>query len=308
MLALTALVAGATYLELPESEVLADPALLTELPLKSVGITARVRDGLRANPPPRTSSIRHWFRNLDEPFDPEAWRQFVEELGIEKTPASSLLMEPFAGGCLLQSIRRRGADWRVIPVPGQPFVLGDPVTKKPSSTGHGLLMFADLPKDKPKVPGHAFLSANGAEFAYGGPPVPRRDGRLYPADEVIEVVQGLPFCQGAFVFTQPTTSRALFSLCIFTGAETAEEHEARQAERVEALERAIVKFMGEEFLPDRMEFFPLYPRKKDGAVDLAWCDTQYRTGLLHRKARLPMFEALTALRKRCVIDINEERT
>ena len=44
----------------------------------------------------------------------------------------------------------------------------------------------------------------------------------------------------------------------------------------------------------------LWPPK--GAVDLAWCETQYRMGLLARKSQEKMFQALTALRGRCVIE------
>ena len=56
--------------------------------------------------------------------------------------------------------------------------------------------------------------------------------------------------------------------------------------------------LGGDFLPDRIEFFPLIPHRKKGAVDDAWCATQFFTGALHRKATDPLFQALTALRGR----------
>jgi acyl-CoA synthetase (AMP-forming)/AMP-acid ligase II len=152
------------------------------------------------------------------------------------------------------------------------------------------------------------VSANGPELAFGGPPEPRREGRVYPTDEVVDVVARLPFCKGAFVMPiaqSGVTLRHKFSLCIFNGAESIEENEKRAGERANDVERAIGTHLGRDFLPEHVEFFPLYPRLAKGALDVEWCETQYRTGLLAKKARNPMFLALTAVRGRCVVDAAE---
>jgi len=62
------------------------------------------------------------------------------------------------------------------------------------------------------------------------------------------------------------------------------------------LRRRIELHMGPEFVPDRFECFPLFPRLKEGRVDTEWCQTQYLTGALHHKASDPLMQALTALR------------
>ena len=302
-LVFTALLAGATWLEIPEDEVVANPGLLAKFPLQSLGVSAPVRDALLANGPGKLSSVAHWFRNVEEPFDSEALPRFVGELGLSKTPASSLLVDATVGGCALQSVRRRTADWRLLPAPGQPYALYDVVSRKEAVGAHGL--FAPRPEARPTEVGHAMVSRNGPELAYGGTATPRRDGRVYPSDEVVAAVSGLPFCAGAFVLPIAgggMTGAYLFTLCIFTGAETPEEALKKQGERDAAIEREIVRRLGREFLPDVKEYFPLYPRIKKGAVDRAWCETQYRMGLLARKSREPMFQALTALRGRCVIE------
>ena len=294
-LAFTALLAGATWLEVPEADVVADPKLLTEFPLRSLGVTAPVRDALLASSPGKLSRVDHWFRNIEEPFDSEAFRIFKDELGLAKTPASSLLVDPTAGGCALQSVRRRGADWRVVPAPGQPYALADLVTGKDAIGDHGVFDFAARPGEKPAKDGHALVGKNGQELAYGGTTAPRREGRVYPADEVTEVVSMLPFCEGAFVIpiaAGGVLARHLFTLCVFTGTNAPEG-------RADAIERAILSRLGRDSLPDRVETFPLYPRLSKGKIDLAWCESQHRTGLLARKAEDPMFQALTALRGRC---------
>lgn len=300
----TALLAGATWLEIPVAEVVADPKLLTQFPVQSLGVSAAVRDALLARNPGKLSGVSHWFRDLEEPFDSEAWARFVAELGLAKVPASSLLVEPIAGGCALQSVRRRHADWRAIPAPGQPYVLRDAITGKEAAGDHGIFNFAARPEKKPAKDGHAVVSRSGPELAYGGTPTPRRAGRVYAADEVTEAISGLPFCAGAFVLPLAAggaTARHLFSLFVFTGAETPEELAAKQGERDAAIERTLVSRLGSEFLPDRIAYYPLYPRLKKGAVDLAWCETQYRSGLLAWKSGDPVFLALTAVRGRCVM-------
>jgi AMP-binding enzyme len=302
-LVFTALLAGATWLEIPEGEVVADPGLFTRFPLQSLGVSVPVRDALLASNPGKLSSVAHWFRNVEEPLDTEAFPRFVEELGLSKTPASSLLVDATLGGCALQSVRRRAADWRLLPAPGQPYALYDVVSRKEAAGAHGL--FAPKPEAKPTEVGHAMVSRNGPELAYGGTATPRRDGRHYPGDEVVAAVSELPFCAGAFVIHVAAggmTGGYLFTLCVFTGAETPEETEKKRGERDDAIEREILRRLGREFLPDRSEYFPLYPRLEKGAVDLVWCETQYRMGLLARKSLEPMFQKLTALRRRCVIE------
>ena len=68
---------------------------------------------------------------------------------------------------------------------------------------------------------------------------------------------------------------------------------------MQELRRTLDQRLGAEFQPDVIEFFPLYPRRtKKGAVDDAWCRSQYQTGALHTKTQEPMFLALTAIRGR----------
>jgi hypothetical protein len=53
--------------------------------------------------------------------------------------------------------------------------------------------------------------------------------------------------------------------------------------------------MGEGFVPDRIEVFPLRPRFIDGRVDTAWCRSEYLSGNLGKKARSELFVSLARL-------------
>ena len=307
-LVFTALLAGATWLEISEEELVAEPGLLTKFPLRSLGVSVPVRDALLQSKPGALSSVAHWFRDIEGPLDSEVFRRFVAELGLGDTPASSLLVDATLGGCALQSVRRRAADWRLLPAPGQPYALYDVVSRKEAAGAHGL--FAPRPEAKPTLVGHAMVSRSGPELAYGGTAAPRREGRVYSADEVVEVVSGLPFCAGSFVIPLAAggvTGGYLFTLCVFTGAETSEDVAKKQGERDALIEQEITRRLGRESLPDRTEYYPLYPRLVKGAVDRGWCESQHRMGLLARKSAEPMFQALTALRRRAMIETLTEK-
>ena len=86
-----------------------------------------------------------------------------------------------------------------------------------------------------------------------------------------------------------------YVLLVFTGGQP-----AGAAPAITDLRRRIELQLGAEFLPDRFEFFPLHPRRREGQLDDAWCRAQYLSGALHRKTSDPLFQALTALRTHVV--------
>lgn len=306
------LAADATYVHLEEEDALASPALFADLQLRSAGITAALRDALRAaGKKPR---VEHWLRAAEEPFDEPAWRGFVEDLGLGKVPASTLLVDAAQGGSALISARRRGADFRLLPAPGRPYALYDLATGEESITGHGL--FAPRPAKKPHALGHAVLSRSGVELIYGGaagspdvdpPRLPRREGRVYPALEIEEAVAALPFVKGAVVLPVAGAGlvpRAIFELLIFTGEGDAAPTPPAGPARAEMVEREIALRVGRELLPDRVTFSPLWPRlTKERKIDRQYHEAQRRSGQLSKKEREPMFLALTALRRFCAEEL-----
>jgi hypothetical protein len=65
-----------------------------------------------------------------------------------------------------------------------------------------------------------------------------------------------------------------------------------------AIEQVIRAELGDEHMPDHVVMFPLHARQGGkGAVDHDWCQVQYVTGSLFRKARSPVFQHLTAIRQ-----------
>lgn len=283
---------GATYLHFELTDLETNPALLNEHPVRALGVTPAVRDLLLRT---RTTlkSVGHWFRNPEEPIDWVSWRSWVKQCGLAAVPSSNVLVDPAAGGAVLVSPRRvRDLHTESPPAPGRRWALSD-INMSGQEAAGDVGMFSLMP-DKGRPPPYVVLTRSFGVYHYGGPRTARREGRVYPSEEVAELVQSLPFARGAAVVPAPTGGVAghyRYVLLVFTGAQPQQSGVWLQTVR-----RGIELELGAEHLPDRTEFIPLYPRKVKGQVDEPWCRMQYLTGALYRKSTDPLFQALTVLR------------
>lgn len=288
----TTLLRGATYVHLEPADIEAQPALLTELPLRALGVTPTLREVLlrvRAT----LKNVAHWFRNPEEPLDWQGWRAWVRTCGLGAVPSSNVLVDAAAGGAVLASPRRvRELHTEAPPAPGRAWELAD-VNMSGQQAPGDLGVFTLLPAET-RPPGYLVLTRAFGVYHYGGPRSARREGRVYPGAEVGAVVRELPFVRGAVVVPAPTGGVAGHYrqvLLVFTGAQGRDSGPWLQQVR-----RALEQQLGAEHLPDRTEFIPLYPRQVEGELDEAWCQSQYLTGALFRKSADPLFQHLTALR------------
>jgi hypothetical protein len=291
---LAVLFRGATYLHIDLPELEANPALLTEYPVRALGVTPALRDvTLRARTP--LKNVTHWFRNPEEPLDSQAWRGWVQQCGLAGVPSANVLVDPAAGGAVLVSPRRvRDVHTETPPAPGRRWTLQD-INMSGQQAPGDLGVLSLVPSDG-RPPPYVMLTRSYGVYHYGGPRAARREGRVYLADEVAETVKGLPFVRGVTVVTAPTGGVAghyRYVLLVFTGALPGQPGPWAQEIR-----RLLELQLGPEHLPDRLEFIPLYARQEEGQVDEAWCQSQFLTGALHRKSQDPLFQALTRLRGR----------
>ena len=288
-LLLSTWLAGATFHHLRIADIEADPTLLEKAPITTLGVAPALAAFLRRRPA-RLARLRHVFRSVDEPLDWAAHNDFLKKNDLARVLVGNVLVDAASGGCLLFSTRRPGSSSaRVLPAPGRPYKLLDTGgSGEPALGGTGV--FVPLPAKE-----GFFIVANlGAEFLYGSTTLPRRAARVYPASEVTARVSTLPGVAGAVVVPAPTGdpgARWGFILVVFTGASGAPEKELSAL-----ISRTIREELGEDFLPERVEIFPLYPRRVGQELDLDWCHRQYSSGTLLRKAATPVFRDLTALR------------
>lgn len=305
----SALLAGATYVHIDRADVEREPALLWQVPLRSVGVTSALRDAVLARGPRIRPEWQHWFRNPEEPCDWAAWRDFIELTRLEDVPVSNVLMEAASGGALLSSVRRPGREqlaylMNVVPAAGRPWLLLDASQSGQPAIGD-VGVYARIEQEKPVGPQHALVArVAGTEYLFGGNLEPRRAGRVYPRDEVLAAIATLPFVRGASVvpvLSGGPSSYFKLVLLVFCGSDGTDTPAASDSSRMAALERVIHDELGDEHLPDHVLLFPLHARRDvKQAVNHDWCQTQYATGSLFRKSRMPLFRHLTAIRQACL--------
>jgi len=147
----------------------------------------------------------------------------------------------------------------------------------------------------PKNPGWFLLVRRGSEYLYGSTLTPRRAGRVFAEQEVVECVTRMPGVDGACVVPvaigDPGAAWA-FVLVVFAG-----DHDEREFESLRRdLDGALRTRLGVDFVPDHFHIVPLFARFLDDKLDLDWCRREYSSGLLTRKSGTPAFQRLTALR------------
>ncbi|MRG92586.1 AMP-binding protein [Polyangium spumosum] len=294
-LLLSTWLAGATFHHLKISEIEEDPSLLEKAPITTLGVSPALAAHLRGRPA-RLSRLRHAFRSVDEPLDWVVHNDFVKKNELARVLVGNVLVDAASGGCLLFSTRRPGSSSaRALPAPGRPYALLDAGgSGEPAVGGTGIFV------PSPEKEGFFILAKLGTEFLYGSTLLPRRAARVYPASEVTARVSMLPGVAGAAVVPVPTGEPGAgwaFVLLVFTGASGASDKEVQSL-----VSRTIRADLGEDFLPERVDVFPLHPRRVGQEVDLDWCHRQYSSGTLLRKAGSPVFRDLTSLRAQLLGD------
>ncbi len=306
-----ALMVGATYVHVEFDMLLDEPSLLSQLRLRSVGISVALREALleaELNPRPPWD---HVFKNPDEPMDWEAWRDFIELLELDDTSMSNVLLEAASGGTLLSSPRRPAAQalahlMDVSPAAGRSWSLLDFNGSGQSALGQAGIFAGHAGMDpgdpgEPVEPDYVVLGHRRRyEYLHGGPLEPRRSGRVYPADEVLAGLSDCPFLQATSIVALSGGGPApsfRFVLLAFTGGEDGAQFEALAEARIDELQRILRVRLSPGHLPDHIELTRGFARLRDGEVDHAWCRDQYLAGTLHRKHHSSVFHRLAALRE-----------
>lgn len=296
---LTTLISGATWVHIPMEELQKNPRLLGQVPLRVLGITESLRDLLLRTPSGMLSELQLWFRNPEEPARLAAWDKLLKLAPFANIHHLNMVFDSAAGGSVLCSERSfRRIHGTVLPTLGVPFELKITAPAGPRTLS-GTGVFAPVTQQ----PGYIILSKTLDSFFYGGTLTPRRAGRVYASSDVIALSCAIPGVEQASVVAVPSSELVghwQFVLLLFCGGLPALDLNPAQHSKVrETVEQRIRNLLGPEHLPDHIEVFPLSVRRKEtpqGEVDPDWVQTQFASGLLQRKADLPAFRTLSALR------------
>lgn len=300
MTLLATLLCGACLVDFTCEAVAADAAALLHGPARAALLTTRVRDALAAaNAGP--ARWGRWFRDPQEPLDPVAWEQAEQRLRLSEIPHGNLVWDAAAAGAVLASPPRRSRLHPYIaPAPGCRHLLGEPNGKGPARTAVGRLVLLGDDEKPSGSPGEALLARTGSGFLYAGSAVPRRSGWAYPTASTLAVLTDARAALGivgASIVEVPgggPQGQPLFVLVLFTGAAPAKNCSTQ------ACRALIERELGAGAAPDRIEVFPMYPRRLDGdpwgPLDADWVRAQYLSGELHRKRRTLLYSELTRMR------------
>lgn len=301
-LLLAGLLCGATYLHLSPKAVEENPSLVVQQPVKAFGVSRKVRDILLEKHVEIDSAWESWFRNPAESVDIEQWHFFIRSLKLEKAYAFNLRWDAALGGCSLFSVKREGmAHMNVMPAAGSSWCLGDLSGEDNASPADAGVYSVSTPgaPEKEKRATADIMVRNRQEWIFAGINDCHREGRIFPVHEVLETLRVM---EARYNFSisvvdvpriDPGSGHRIV-LVVFRGAKTGFDDAGLSSE----IRSVITREMGDEFQPDSIEFFPLYPRFLSAAeVDHQWCRSQYLTGSLFRRSRGEIFHCITRLRE-----------
>lgn len=291
-LLLATLAAGATYAEIAEEDAITDSKVIQRVGTTVLGIRRALRDAFLARGAASfPKGIRAWFRSLTEKCDIERWISFQNLAWERRVPGFALAASTAASFVHLFSPPAAPdvAAMRVWPAPGARFTLAEIAAGAlPSLRDSGVyvpLGPEDKPANPPGLPAMIFAREK-AGYVFAGSVDLGHDAHAYPSAEVSRVVETVPAVRHAAVIVTAGkyTNDAVIALLIFTDDHRDAEGRVVSRLTTDEIRKLLLREMGPDVLPDRIEFFPLRPRIVDGQVDLGYCRDQYLGGLFHHKA------------------------
>jgi hypothetical protein len=288
LLLLTTWLAGATWVECTAADFAAQ-----SLGISVLGVDHRLREQIRARGDDSCRGVKSWFRSLSDRIDHDKWLSFGELLGARGIAHFSLLYNAASGGAQLFSPRTtRELIGRMWPAPGRAFIIsqvGSDLLPALDATGVYTPLRdaeADLSLVRLVIAklDHGWTSGGSIDI---GP-----EARTMPAREIAACAERDPRVGAAslVVLAGRWPNEAHVLLLVFVS-----EPDAVSGELAADLRALIAHELGEQHVPERIEISPLHPRRDDGGIRADWCASQYQSGMLGRKARVPMFLTLSRL-------------
>lgn len=294
---LSTLIAGATWVECTAAEVAAEPQRLSQLGVSVLGVDARLRELIRERGAETCAGVRSWFRSLTDRLDYDKWRSFGELFAQREISQFSVLYNAASGGAQLFSPRiQRDDTGRLWPAPGRNFLIcqvGTSLLPSLDTTG----VYTPLCDDEadPTLP-RMVISKLDQGWTLGGCIDLGPEARTLPVDEIAACARKHPSVGAASVVLSPGRwpNEAHSLLLVFvpepdaavSGSVTNVAGEVRQL---------IARELGDRHVPERVEIFALRPRYDGERLRRDWCASQYLSGMLGRKARVPLFLTLSRL-------------
>jgi hypothetical protein len=294
-LLLAVLLHGGTWVHIDLEHLTKEPLRLLEQRIDVLGVNRSLRELLRKNPLTLEKPWRYWFRQPAESIDLTFWQDFIQKNQLQMSYCGNLLWNSTLGGAIIFSTKCRGqAHNEAIPAAGMIWQFGMiPSPELPCLDGSGRIALGKKVEEEivwTATPHILALYANGWHYIGNYPR--GRAARTYPRQEILEVIADLE------------TYLALIESYIANGEPDPRQVLLAFGENVDAkaLQTRIESKLGSEFLPDRIEVFPLLPkRSEEGGADQEWCQYHYVTGELYRRQHNEVYYCLSELKQKLLV-------
>jgi len=125
---------------------------------------------------------------------------------------------------------------------------------------------------------------------------PRRYGQNVPVKKIEDALESIDFIDCACLYTPRDPIDSNSCLLIVLAFVSPMSDLSSTSPQIEIAMQKIQTEVGKNFTPNKIAFFPVFPKSNGQKVDRNWCIDQYRQGLLQKKMPLPEYRSLYKLR------------
>lgn len=294
---LTALLAGATMMYVPEHVLRSDPYRLKKESIEVIEISASLRDLWTRYPGCPSEKLKLWYKN---PLvgNIHEWTAFSEQNKLQTVPTTNLITDPAKGGFIVFSQPKPIKDLFLIhPSLGTPWALLHPNgSGEKSFNNYGIFQHEPLDAQD----GYLIMAQIGDDWVIQTTTVPIKNGIPYPVQQIEKAIEELDFVEMCMILPHRSTQGTLshsFVLILFLPPKSRSLIETHRENWSYQIRSIIEQNIGEVFVPETIVFYSLYPKMKQGAIDRNWVQMRYESGWLARQERNPAYHALNLLRQ-----------
>jgi hypothetical protein len=287
---------GTTRVYVADETIKKNPLVIEDARIHIMGISNDLQKLWNQGAGLPTRYLKCCYKNpVETPY--QSWKPFVQLNKLEKVPQFELLMDNTLGGAILcsrPSLESFNAFLK--PALGIPWYLSQlNGNGQEALTGFGIFEI----KEHPGL-GNYTVTQIENQLMITGVVYPTRCGVTFPIEQVEKSVAELSFVEDCMLHTISKAGTALshsFVLLVFVDPSKEKILDADIENWKTHILKKITDSLGNGYLPDKIEFFSLMPRKNLLGIDRNWCANQYNSGLLLQKNDISQYQMLGTLKK-----------